>query len=307
MSSLNFYKNCQSEEFLWLKKESMANADQGCKKNRHEKFYSVEASSKNLPKKYSTDEDLISQIREMAKLTVRLQTNIDPQSIRFGTGLIQRVRKERGKHGKSCPDKTCTKGEGHVYYVITVTTVYHVVSSQNEAEKTEVLPFFDQEGLKDDSKAFSVYKLLETDKETDNFDWCAIECVTHSEELVKDFSDAIENLERLQKATYSKYNCDTEKFVVMIGHPHGGPKKVSFGTWSRKQTLKEIRSTQDWCQYRHDTPSCPGSSGSPVLILGQPLCGYGYWFGHPHNHSAWDKEEHETVTSIGANSMAPST
>ncbi|KAI8739345.1 hypothetical protein BgiBS90_035499 [Biomphalaria glabrata] len=299
MASLNLYQNCRSEEFLWLKKEPMTNASKNCVKNRHEQFYSVQEFREKLPEKYTSDEELISQIAEMAKLTVRLRISCpDSPNDRFGSGFIQRVRKARGK---PCP----CNGECDVHYVITVTTVYHVVQSQNEAKKMEVLPSFDQEGEDENAETLQAYKLLETDIEFGNYDWCAIECVTHSEELVKYFGDAIEALERLQKATYSKYKDDAEKFVVMIGHPYGGPKKVSFGTWSRKETLKEIRSTQDWCQYRHDTPSCPGSSGSPVLILGQPLCGYGYWFGHPHNHSAWNEAEKLTITSIGANSIVP--
>lgn len=51
--------------------------------------------------------------------------------------------------------------------------------------------------------------------------------------------------------------------VVLIGHPHGAPKKLSFG-----YITHPIPNPIDGVQYySHDIPSCPGSSGSPLLHL----------------------------------------
>jgi V8-like Glu-specific endopeptidase len=50
--------------------------------------------------------------------------------------------------------------------------------------------------------------------------------------------------------------------VVLFGHPHGTPKKLSTGniTGVLKQNGREV-------YYHHTIPSCPGSSGSPLLHL----------------------------------------
>ncbi|KAH9525850.1 hypothetical protein Btru_002559 [Bulinus truncatus] len=91
-------------------------------------------------------------------------------------------------------------------------------------------------------------------------------------------------------------------FVTVVGYPHGGPRRISFGKRTKpKRIQKQVRDQQEWCCYYHDAETCQGNSGSPVYILGQPVCGYGYWFGHQHNHSGYvvDKNVKVKVTSIG--------
>ncbi|KAH9525849.1 hypothetical protein Btru_002558 [Bulinus truncatus] len=294
-----------SEELIWQNDKPLEDSAKECTKNSHDKFFEIGQFKSKIPdhhsRHYKRDEDLVKLIQEMAKLTVHIEISNDKQfSTTFGSGFIQRARTQTGTQ---CPDDNCNQKANsvlHAWGVVTVTTVFHVVKTDLDAKKSLVMINYDS--LDAEKLYLTGYKLLETDKES-NFDWCALECVTHDVNLIARLIKMIDNYESLQKVTYGRYRGDKQKLTVMVGHPHGGIKKVSFGFTKVKRTLKEVRNTQDWCQYRHTAHSCPGSSGSPVLILGQPLCGYGYWFGHPHNYCGWDRTEKIALTSIGAESV----
>ncbi|XP_013061560.2 uncharacterized protein LOC106050991 [Biomphalaria glabrata] len=263
---------------------------------KHQHFIGVQDVVDRFPEEYKTDEDLLNLVKHMCDLTVHIQISKGESGFLHGTGFIQRVRTARGI---KCPDRNCSlRGKSHAWVVVTVTTVYHVVETQGYAELAEITLNFDQDVPP--SPSCRGCKLLESDKETDHYDWCAVECESHELDLEEKLKSCISSLEELQRATYERYKGADPRLVVVVGHPHGGPKKVTFGKWTKKDILKEIRSNQDWCRYVHTSATCPGSSGSPVFILGQPLCGYGYWFGHPHNHSGRAPDDSVAFTSIGS-------
>ncbi|KAH9525848.1 hypothetical protein Btru_002555 [Bulinus truncatus] len=299
LSSELLFKNCQSEHLDWPAGQSLENGPKNCKKNRHSEFFNVSELRQKLPPEYVTDDDIIQLVEKMADLTVCVKTQKDALQVRFGSRYIQRVRQ---KTGMDCPDGRCQqRGVNHRWGILTITTVYHVVPTNSEAETCEVYPNYIPGNPQ--NEVFRGHRLLETDKEVGLYDWCAVECFTHNVQLVDELKQTIEDVEEKQKTLYPRLKDNADRLVIMIGHPHGGDKMVSLGKWNRRVTQKEIRSSQNWCQYDHNAPTCPGSSGSPVLILGQPLCGYGYWFGHPHNHSAWNEETGKAVTSIGSDSI----
>ncbi|XP_059177429.1 uncharacterized protein LOC131956838 [Physella acuta] len=143
-------------------------------------------------------------------------------------------------------------------------------------------------------------RLADTDKERGDNDWCFVECVTHDMDLVGKLEKTIKDFNDLQKKLYQQYKNNKEKqLVVIVSHPHGGPKRISFGHTVEKKSLKDVRENQNWCNYSYNTATCPGSSGAYVFILGQPLCGSGYWFGHPHNHSHYTGAQLINCSSIG--------
>ncbi|KAI8739343.1 hypothetical protein BgiBS90_035497 [Biomphalaria glabrata] len=263
----------------------------------HQQFIDATELEEKFPDEFKSDRDLISLVRHLSDLTVQIKITKDHNgilSVVNGSGFAQRVRSERGSH---CPDEECSRRqESHAWMVVTVTTVYHVVKTQEDAVKAEMT-------LSPSSSTQSVFrgfKLLDSDKETGERDWCAVEAVTHDLDIQNTLKSTIESLEQLQNITFERYKDKEPRLVVVVGHPHGGPKKISFGFWEDRTTLKEIRSNQDWCRYAHNAATCPGSSGSPVFILGQSLCGFGYWFGHPHNHSSRSEDGAWAVTSIGS-------
>ncbi|KAK6967432.1 hypothetical protein BgiMline_027248 [Biomphalaria glabrata] len=306
------FTKCQSEAEIREVGKQWKESEEKCT-NPHKDYIEIKDMSSKLEPQFKILKTLLECI---AKLTVRIKIPIEtkpPSANResvFGTGFIPRVRRQW--------DKT----EPKEYGVITVSTVHHVISPDSakgktiDYEKATIKINFDS--VDAEVKRATGFKILESDKDINTYDWCSFECTTDNLELIDTLSKHISSLEEEQKNAYEFYKAsqkapktsDVHKdsseqtshsadFVAVISHPHGGPKKGSFGrTRATKEILKQVRDQQEWCCYFHDALTCAGSSGSPVFILGQPLCGYGYWFGHPHNHSG-KRDDGLKVTSIG--------
>lgn len=73
--------------------------------------------------------------------------------------------------------------------------------------------------------------------------------------------------------------------VIIISHPHGGSKHVSFGTCISAEESEPEFSMENGEKlkakniYTYNTPTCPGSSGAPVIVLGKPGVRY-FWTPH---------------------------
>ncbi|CAL1533023.1 unnamed protein product, partial [Lymnaea stagnalis] len=248
-----------------------------CTKNNHDRYIDINDLSLNrLPENYQESE-LLYFITLQAALTGRICVSENMERIKKrGTGFVQKIR--QGKLSK-CPCQKCN-GEYDEYAVLTVTTVNHVVGENGSVRNATML-------LETPELSFTIYgnKISKTDRDEDNNeDWCAVEFVSHEIEKVQKIETTLKILKEVQGNLYDKYRHDAT-LVVITGYPHGLTKKVSFGKLvGEKEILKEVRVGQEWCRYKYDAITCPGSSGYPVFILGQPVCGYGYWFGHSHNH-----------------------
>ncbi|XP_059177393.1 uncharacterized protein LOC131956809 [Physella acuta] len=251
------------------------------KKSFHSDYIDIkEFALKHIPSGPFRTVDVHYCVLLMAQLTVLIRAP-HPK----GTGFVQRVRR---KTGCPCPCGDCRKnGQGGVseWGVVTVSTVFHVIQNQEDAGKSTALLYNDGEGYS--KKKIHGYRLLETDKDVGQNDWCAVEYVTHEKIVLDRLENDLREFEDLQGLLYSKYKrVVKDNLVVVVGHPHGRCKKVSVGTYVRRETLKDVRDRQNWCRYLYKGAlTCEGSSGSPLLIPGQPICGFGYWFGHAHNHS----------------------
>lgn len=274
-----------------------------CTKNNHHLYTTVGEFESKIEPPYSSNQPLVNLIRLMAQLVVMIRTPCVGEngaaSFRYGSGIIQRVRAEKVRECPVEDCKTCSSGSRE-YGIITVTTVLHVITSQSDAEKTTACLDFDDENTK--YKCLQGFKLLDTEKDAGELDWCAVEFYSHHMELVGELKTKLKAYHKLQAEVYSEFKDRENDLVVVIGHPHGGPKKISFGKIRKekgKEIKKDVRERQEWCQYRYSTATCPGSSGSTVYILGQPLCGYGYWFGHGHNHSAFVEDAKCGSSSVG--------
>ncbi|CAL1544501.1 unnamed protein product [Lymnaea stagnalis] len=281
------------------------------KRKDHNKFIPAHSFKiDDLPKEHRS-KDLHTLIILMAKLTGRIEVDVDSNNFKHGTGFIQRTRLQRGQ----CPCHECQGRSGQkVFAVLTVTTVVHVFPNTRENNQFKIngkpedftmLLNYNTEPVNERDTIYG-WHLLETDKDiNERMDWCCIEFVTHNLTLANEIKTNLTQYQEMQLKVYDKAVKDKKllkkdvDLVVVVGHPHGGIKKVSVGRKvGEPDPLKELRDTQRWGCYKYDTPTCPGSSGSPILILGQPISGFGYWFGHPHNHSGNDKHGFN-ISSIG--------
>ncbi|BFZ14119.1 hypothetical protein BsWGS_17158 [Bradybaena similaris] len=66
--------------------------------------------------------------------------------------------------------------------------------------------------------------------------------------------------------------------TVIVSHPHGCNKQITIGYYTERVEVKDSRNLT---RYVYTTPTCPGSSGAPVYVLGRWR---GWWpCDHPHS------------------------
>ena len=243
-------------------------------------------------------------VRAAADLTVKLRVGYtsqdrpdgDPffgvrgESIpRVGTGLIYLVDSEINE---PCPSVYCDGQEVRKYWRFLVLTAQHVVYDTEEAKRTRVDLFYDDETSRQDGKVVSVWP-LRVDRSSAEDDRCVMECVTHDErigEMVESlyrrwdslsevtrsraiYSKKSSLLDRLRKAEatrsrsrpiYSKKSSlsgEGQWYALIISHPHGQAKKITLG----KLRPRVKGGNSGYREY--ETATCPGSSGAPVFKL----------------------------------------
>ena len=101
---------------------------------------------------------------------------------RVGTGLI-------------C-DVYCDGQEVRKYWRFHVRTAQHVVYDTEEAKRTRVDLFYDDETSRQDRKVVTVWALM--------VDWCDMECVTHDERI----GEMVESLDRRWHSLYQHIGSD---------------------------------------------------------------------------------------------------
>ena len=241
-------------------------------------------------------------VRATADLTVKLTVGYTSQDrpdgypfsgvrgesiARVGTGLIYDVDSEINE-----PCDNCDGQEVRKFWRFRVKTAKHVVYDTEEAKRTRVDLFHNDETSRQDGKVVTVWALM-VDWSDAKCDWCHMECVTHDErigEMVESldrrwrslyqhigsrpiYSKNSILLDRLRKAEatgsrsrpiYSKKSSlsgEGQFYTLIISHPHGQAKKITLG--KLRPTV-----TDDNSLYKeYETATCPGSSGAPVFLL----------------------------------------
>ena len=166
----------------------------------------------------------------------------------------------------------CNGQEVRKFWRFEVWTAQHVVYDTEEAKKTRLDLFYDDETPHQDGKVVSV-PALRVDWSDAEYDQCRMECVTHDEKI----GEMVESLYRrwvsLSKAIRSRdtqfyFNKSSlsdrpremstrrrQFYTLIISHPHGQAKKITLG--------KEREVKDGVLDYQ--TATCPGSSGAPVF------------------------------------------
>ena len=242
-------------------------------------------------------------VRVTADLTVRLRVGYTSQdrpdgdplcgnrgkSIpRVGTGWIDSVNSEINE---PCPCVYCDGQEVRKYWRFYVHTAQHVVYDTEEAKRTRLDLFYDDETSRQDGKVVTVWGLRVVVSYTEK-DLCRMECVTHDERIgemveslyrrwdsltegirsrpIYSMKSSLLDLLRKAEATrsrsrpiYSKKSSlsgEGQWYTLIISHPHGQAKKITLG---KHRPVKD-----DEPLYReYETATCPGSSGAQVFVL----------------------------------------
>lgn len=253
-----------------------------CKKNPgHVKFIAVENfNASYLPDNYRNAE-VMDAIRALADVTVKIKVNYvslnrpatsrlvssgypfykdrGKKTMTTGTGRIWSVHKTPENQIDMCHCGRCRSSDTpkKMYGVIVVVTATHVIFDETEAKTAKCLLEFNNS-----TKELQGWGMNESNPKDDR---CFFNCVTCDAELfhvVETMADRFDRL-RYDVTLIFKERKLLDKLVVMASHPHGGPKKISVGKWTRECHEGNRRSA-----YVHTACTCPGSSGATLFMLG---------------------------------------
>ena len=263
---------------------------ENCEKNPgHEGFTPYLDFTDNLLLRSMCNEQR-RRLKVIADLTVRVRVNWTSlnrfnsdrlaeyrgsDGLRLGTGFVRIVKDPRSN--EPCPCNQCDGKIVRKHWTFTVQTAHHVVFNTEEAKRTRIDLFYDDENS-------PKYGRMHTVQAVDMIwfypqrDHCGLLCVTHDETLGErlaslhqrwisliDFPDQPPSnrpwqawFERLR----APFSDGSSNHAVVVSHPHGQPKKISVGKviGARDQFYVE-----DYVEYH--TPTCSGSSGAPVFPL----------------------------------------
>ncbi|BFZ18967.1 hypothetical protein BsWGS_22006 [Bradybaena similaris] len=270
------------------------NAFQECKKlENHKHYINICDLQQRLPGIITNDPDFSEFITIMCSLTTMIQLSVG-EDVRCGSSFVQKVEIVRNK---PCPCAECERSAETRWGKVTLTTALHVLEKEADATRCEVRFFYDS----DDSRDQKIIKGQKSHSRDEKGDWCALVCATHELDLLRDLDNMLKKYWTLGRSLKEKYGNSDCNVVVVVSHPHGGPKRVSVGKGKVMDKHKEVREEQNWCTYSYDAATCDGSSGGPVYVLGRWNDGFGYWFGHSHNHSGIDNYNFSSST-VGVDS-----
>lgn len=245
-----------------------------CHKNPgHEKFIAVqEFKDRNLHNEQGGR--TCEALRCVIDLTVRLMIcNVSTQRPdddefsehrgtnirRCATGYVERV--DPAVLDEPCPCSVC---DGTVtdkkHWRFRVRTARHNVFDTDEAKNTRVDFFFDDESCDRDGRRKSAWgvEIVEFYSDRDISSFLCVTCdVALGERIESTWNLLSEDQDDLTLTgpdflSFSTRGC---ALALIVSHPHGRPKRITLGEW---------RDDEDY-QLTYTTPTCPGSSGAPVL------------------------------------------
>ncbi|GFS10928.1 hypothetical protein ElyMa_003073300, partial [Elysia marginata] len=240
-----------------------------CEKNPgHENFISVQDFKDNYLPRLQSDKQR-EKFRSRIDKTVRLRVNCTSQArpddydmaeyrgtrkMRVGTGYVCHV--EEPKYDEPCVCPKCGGKVARKQWRFVVWTAKHVVYNTEEAKKTKIDFFYNDDSCKSDGRMKSVWGVDVEWSEPDR-DWCGMLCLTCDEDLGK----RIENFHwsvldaKLDHQDLSQLGLlpsgDEDCFpVVIVSHPHGQPKKITgkthksqrFQNMAARKVMKNIKS-----------------------------------------------------------------
>ncbi|XP_059166638.1 uncharacterized protein LOC131948927 [Physella acuta] len=218
-------------------------------KNDHEGFIPMEKFKiEDLPRRYQKKE-VFQGIKSLSHLTVRVlvqsedrhhETNKIGYGQKVGTGTVSDV----------CYQHKCISiisaliSIFNIYFEwtrkttasVVITTAYHVVGNDEEASRTKVELFYDDDSSR---KMVQFLKGSHVVAKNENEDWCIFICKTGDLKLARKLEAQVKKHESLQKKI-KKVLPGPSDLAVVVSHPHGGPKHVSIGTYAVSEPARFV-------------------------------------------------------------------
>ena len=244
-----------------------------CTKNPgHEDFYSTQSFEENCMTGVQ-NANRRDRLRAVIGLTVRLRIywtsprrqDDDPMSSfrgtrihRMGTGF---VHVSLPVSEEPCPCVECNKEITRKVWRFYIRTAHSFVYNTEEARSTKVDLFYDDDSCRLDGRMTSVTGLNVAAIYPDR-DICDMMCVTHDEDLgerIKSawtcWSNELDEQQDLSGINLLTAYDGGRDPVLIVSHPHGGPKKI---------TLGEGRDVESH-RVEYNAATCQGCSGAPVF------------------------------------------
>ncbi|XP_005110054.1 uncharacterized protein LOC101863302 isoform X2 [Aplysia californica] len=273
-----------------------------CSKNPgHPRFLPVRRlTADSLPRDFRSPHlaDIIRlKGEETVRLTVTWTSPDRPQGFGYeelkGTTTIRRGSgtafvMNMGKTQR-CPSTTCSRNlrPHQVSGVFKVVTAAHVVFDDTEAGNTTVDFFLDDERETGNVVIAQGVKITSVDVENNR---SVMECITHDLQLYDKLQHFRERKDRLLSEIPTKQSLpstanagadavstglavSTDNYLtILISHPHGGTKHISFGELQKVTRSGSSVNVKDMpplvrCTMNYSTPTCPGSGGGTVNVF----------------------------------------
>ncbi|XP_059144281.1 uncharacterized protein LOC131931484 [Physella acuta] len=163
-----------------------------------------------------------------------------------------------------CPCAACKVSSTPVktWCQIPFVTATHVIFDSHELKDTQVV--IDYNSARSNKIVLDVFDDGGFSVFTDRAD---IICSTHDVSLYDRLQAQKKEYENLRQKLAKKYNekDKSTSLAIMVSHPHGNAKHVTVGQWTNRCQAGRHGDVG----YTYNTPSCTGSSGAPVYILGE--------------------------------------
>ncbi|XP_059166648.1 uncharacterized protein LOC131948937 [Physella acuta] len=189
--------------------------------HKHESFIPInEFTIYDLPQQYQVREIYLNIIR-LSNLTTRIKVRVDQNDTsRLGTGTVSAVKFHYATDNFGRNYKKCA--------IIEVTTAFHVVRNNKDASKTTVELFYNDYQTRHAVKFLKGKSVKFSNREED---WCIFVCYTKNIKLADELNHHLKTFQKLSRKINRMFPGKSD-LAVIVSHPHGGPKKVSIGTWT---------------------------------------------------------------------------
>ena len=280
-----------------------------------------------LPLPYNQSPDAIELVRLQIQLTVRLRvlytSTARPDGYSFskfkgrwiphtGSGIVFEATyhyppDSPGATGyEFCPCQVCKDGapkkrQKLEWWTIGVRTAKHVCYDKEEINSTIADLYLDQPGQM--SSKTRLYGTHTGNTHIDG-DTARIYFATHDEAVGQSLRLASKHFDLLSCKLLMQVR-DPERFplyVVICSHPHGCSKQITIGPRTGRLVVNHkvdgAQPDEEWTEYTYTTPTCEGSSGAPVVLLGRDKISGRHWhmISHVHRQALPSGEGHSGMT-----------